>query len=300
MRKQFLGSVLVAALLGAGACGGDGRDALVADKKSGGSGGKASSGGSGGNSSGGSGGTGTAGTGGNSKSGGAPGNATEAELRAGLIGHWQFEEGSGIAVKDSSGQGNDGVVVEGGTSNSPDHAGPTWGEGKMGKGLQFDGIDDWVRIPDADSIDSTGLNNSVTETAWVKVDKINTVKDFNFVISRLELGTRLDHYGLGMFQGLPVAVIHFFKAIGPTNVPIGEWTHMGFTYDGITMRVYINGAEVSFLDAGWPIAADETPVTIGAAINEEDVIEHLSATVDEVRLYNRELSANEVATLAGQ
>ena len=60
-----------------------------------------------------------------------------ADITAGLVGHWKFDEGSGPTANDSAGA-NIGTLV----------GGPTWTAGKVGSGaLQFDGVDDEVDIP---------------------------------------------------------------------------------------------------------------------------------------------------------
>jgi hypothetical protein len=55
----------------------------------------------------------------------------------GLVGSWHFNEGSGTVAYDSSGNNNNGNLVNG----------PTWVDGKFGKALSFDGVDDYVDIP---------------------------------------------------------------------------------------------------------------------------------------------------------
>jgi hypothetical protein len=222
-------------------------------------------------------------------------NCPNGRLQAGLVGFWQFEEGQGIRTSDSSGNGNTGTVVEGGTSQPRKHPGPRWTDGHTGRGLHLDGVDDWVLVADSGSLDSTGIQNGVSVTAWVRTDRYSSPKDgINTIVSRHELGTRLAHFGLFLYQGLPAASVHFFKAIGVNTVPLGKWAHLAMAYDGITVHVYMNGTEDTFLDVGWPIAADETPLTIGGAIREDDVIDFHTGTVDEVRLYNRELNPCEV------
>ena len=58
------------------------------------------------------------------------------------------------ASADSSGTGNGGTI-----------SGPTWATGRFGGALSFDGIDDWVTIADANSLD---LTNGMTLEAWVR------------------------------------------------------------------------------------------------------------------------------------
>jgi len=223
----------------------------------------------------------------------------EGALDEGLVGYWKFDEGAGSAVVDATGNGNDGVVVEGRVADAGKHGVPQWRSGKVGAALKLDGDNDWVRVPASKSIDETGDLNGVSVSAWVNLERLNTEEDFNFVVLRHFQRSRSQHFGLGMFHGFPASAVSFFFAIGPEKVPLGEWVHLAMTYDGITERIYLNGSEAAFYDIGLPIVADETPVTIGAATTDEfEVIENIAGLVDEVRLYNRELLPCEVNELA--
>ena len=75
--------------------------------------------------------------------------------RAGTVGYWHFDEGSGTIAYDSSGQGNNGTIY-----------GATWTSGKVGGALEFDGKDDYVEVPDNPSLD-TGSDEDVTIEVWV-------------------------------------------------------------------------------------------------------------------------------------
>lgn len=58
-----------------------------------------------------------------------------AQSEEGLVAEWHFDDGSGNIVKDSSGNGNDGAIY-----------GATFIDGKFGKALSFDGVDDYVTL----------------------------------------------------------------------------------------------------------------------------------------------------------
>ncbi len=201
---------------------------------------------------------------------------------------------------DSSGNGNNGVVVQGASAAAANHPSPKYSAGKSGMAIELNGVDEWVRIPDSDSIDATGLNNAVSISAWVFINAYTTAKPFNFIAMRQEVGTRLEHFGLSLFNGTPTATVHFFHSSGPQTVPTGEWVHMGFTYNGLTARVYVNGVEAAFNDVGWPIAADETPLALGGGINEEEVIEWINGRIDDLTIYATEITATQMAALAGK
>jgi len=218
----------------------------------------------------------------------------------GLVGYWKFDEGSGTTITDASLQGNHGTIRQGITSGAGLHPAPGWATGKFGAALRIDGVDDWVNVPDSDSIDSTGINNNVSVSAWIKLDKIDTRRPFNVVAQRHMLGTRVEQFFMGLDNGAPAVGVNFFYGVGVTNVPLNEWVHMAMTYDGIKQIGYIDGSVAISQDVGWPVATDETPFTMGGAINEDDANEQIDGLIDEVRLYDIKLTPEEIADLAGK
>ena len=81
---------------------------------------------------------------------------SHAEIDLGnLAGAWLFDEGSGDTVKDYSGKGNDGTII----------GDPQWVDGEVGMALQFDGQDDYLEIPDSESL---GVGeDDFTLVAWL-------------------------------------------------------------------------------------------------------------------------------------
>lgn len=59
-----------------------------------------------------------------------------------IMGMWLFNEGNGNTAEDSSGNGNDGKII----------GGAKWVDGMFGKGLEFDGSDDWVEVQHSDTV----------------------------------------------------------------------------------------------------------------------------------------------------
>lgn len=273
--------------------GAGGKGGATGGKGGGGSGGQATGGkgGSGGSTMVGTGGS-SSGTGGTMVSGSAP--------KDGLVGYWGLDDGTGVNAKDGSGLGNDGALVEGVQDSSPSMMAPKWIEGKKGKALEFDGVDDWVRVPRSDSLDSTGTEGKVSIAAWVRFTAYQQPaanSQFNFVVSRQEVGTPYEHYGLALREGAPTAAVHFFFATAPQVIVVNEWTHLAMTYDGIDMSIYVNGKLATAASIGWPISADTTPLTIGAAQNINVIKEFVQGNVDEIYLYNRALQETEIQSL---
>lgn len=89
-----------------------------------------------------------------------PGTFAVANAAPGLVAAYSMDAGAGTTLPDDGGNGNNGVI-----------AGPIWTDGKYGGALSFDGIDDWVTIPDAPSLD---LSAALTIEAWVKPSSLPT------------------------------------------------------------------------------------------------------------------------------
>ena len=83
-------------------------------------------------------------------------NYTEAVCQpvAGLVGGWGFDETSGPGVTDGSGRGNNGTIAGAVRTTA----------GRFGSALTFDGVNDWVTVPDSASLD---LSTRATLEAWV-------------------------------------------------------------------------------------------------------------------------------------
>jgi hypothetical protein len=78
---------------------------------------------------------------------------------------------------------------------------------------------------------------------------------------------------------------------GTAALTTNTWTHLAGTYDGATMRMYVNGVQVSSRAQTGQIAISTSPLQIGG-----DTIygQYFPGRIDEVRIYNRALSATEI------
>ena len=153
-------------------------------------------------------------------------------MTAGQLGYWAFDEGSGTTVKDSSGKGNNGTLV----------GGPLWVDGKFGKALQFDGVDDYVQVPhNASLIPTTG---KATVSVWINA-KRHTGPGGSSVARHS--GQRRSPAPVQPVHEVS-RVIHFSTGpsgayIGPLStghVPLNEWVHVAVVVDNRDF-FYLNG-----------------------------------------------------------
>ena len=87
------------------------------------------------------------------------------------IGRWWFDEGAGIIAYDSA-RSNHGTLING----------PTWTTGQIGGALQFDGVDDYVEIPNSSSLQVT---NAITVAVWAKTSSFDV---WRTIVSKDQLG----------------------------------------------------------------------------------------------------------------
>lgn len=173
---------------------------------------------------------------------------------AGTVAYWEFEEG--IADMIASGAGsildwaNDHHGTPYGTDGPVYRNTPIYG-GSLG--LEFDGINDRVFVPDDSAF---ALTESLTLEAIIKVDAIDTTAcDINLIVIRADDRGGLDPYFLAVGEHDEIKDISFVvwdsediedQALVDTSVVLGQWLHVAGTLDHATglMRLYINGSKV--------------------------------------------------------
>ncbi len=151
-----------------------------------------------------------------------------------LVGAWGFEEGAGDTTADASGTGNNGTI-----------SGASWTTaGKYGRALSFDGVNDLVTVADSASLD---LTDAYTLEAWVRP---TSAGDGWHSVLMKETPSSLA-YGLysGGIPNHPSSWVTINGADvvveGTGALPVDAWTHLATTYDGTTLRLYVNGTEAA-------------------------------------------------------
>ena len=189
-------------------------------------------------------------------------------LTNGLISHWKFDEGSGNSVSSAVGGASDTL------------GSPVWIDGKIGKALTFNGSD-YVSAGDISQ-------SKITISAWIKPES-----NSNFG----SIAMKQNVYGLES-QGAKVfaRVGDGSSWTGSVEAPIsfGVWQLVTQTFDGSKVRIYVNGSLVATANAKVTLGST-VPFLIGTWAT--DFSEPFKGGVDDVRVYNRALSASEVSAL---
>jgi hypothetical protein len=200
--------------------------------------------------------------------------------QSGLVAAYAFDEGSGTALGDRSGSGNNGTV-----------SGATWSaSGKYGAALSFDGVNDLATVPDSNSLD---LTNGMTLEAWVNP---TVTGDWKTVMLKEQPGQLV--YSLYGSNAANRPSGHVFVGAdreldGTAAVAVNTWTHLATTYDGATQRFFVNGTQVATRAQTGSMPASTGALRIGG---NNVWSEWFGGRIDEVRIYRRALTAAEIQT----
>jgi hypothetical protein len=243
---------------------------------------------------GGAGSTGAAGTTGTAGSGGAAGNGSP-----GLIGWWRFDENSGTTAQDSSGNFNHGTLV----------GGADWTNGRLGSALRVDGQNGMVTIvPPGGSPLFDSIAFEITYAAWIKPDSNVAQRAFATALGRTHEDFLFQDFWLGLVNGAPGCIVHsptWQGAVSPVQASTNDWTHVACVYDDTGVRLYVNGVSVAARSMSDTIGPISTRYLIGAAEaigvvgGTQVVVDHyFPGAIDDVRVYDRNLSGAEISALA--
>ena len=184
-------------------------------------------------------------------------------LAENLIDIWLFDDGEGNIATNSSGT-HDGEIV-----------GSQWTFGVFDDALEFDGVDDVVVVKDYPTFD---ISQNMTFMAWFR--PTDTLTHRSFIVKH-------DAFYVGFSEQNRLKFGVQPNDISVESVdPIGSrWYHLAVTFDAKTLRIYINGQLNSVLPHDVPMAPSEADLLIGQGF---------SGVIDEVRIYNKALSENEI------
>lgn len=197
-----------------------------------------------------------------------------------ITSHWKFNEGTGGTAGDSSGSGLEGAIT-----------GAAWSTGVNGGALTFDG-NDYLTVADDNKLD---IYDKLTVSFWINasaypsgyagypIKKNSNTTDANFVCHYF--GTTAGAYQgkIGFLANAGGA----WKAISQyETIPQNQWVHVALTYNSTGGgQLYLNGIATGSRTGSGTLAVNAADLIIGTAIK---------GKLDEVSIYNRELSADEI------
>jgi len=210
--------------------------------------------------------------------------------KAELIGWWRLDEGSGTIVTDLSEYGNNGTL----------QGDPQWVNGKFGKALQFDGVDDFVEIPHADILT---VDNEVTVMAWINTERHGGPNNESWqgIVAKSNSPRSYSLYteasGALHFSTTSTVINDYVGTLSSGQVPLNEWVHVAAMVVDGEHQYYINGepAGTSGSDIVLPGTADTSPVLIGRT--GEGAARSFLGIIDDVRIYNEALTQEEIQVI---
>jgi len=205
--------------------------------------------------------------------------ASAQEYPSGIVSYWKFDEGSGTIAYDSVGS-NDGAL-----------SGASWILGQVGGALDFSGSD-YIEVPNSEALNpehltlelwtyptSTGYYRSMAEKQlpgfaypWVQY-----ALNFSGNTSKPNFNVKINDIGYNVTADEPI--------------PLNAWTYLAGTYDGETLKLYVNGALVK--TATSPIGPiDSSPDMFYMGKPPSNA--YYYGKLDEVAIYNRALTPEEI------
>jgi len=212
---------------------------------------------------------------------------------AGLVAHWEFDDGAGIAAIDSSNNSHDGTL----------QGDPQWVPGIIGSGaLSFDGSDGLV---DVDHDESLSITNELTITVWVKLNDLNT---YYFLVCKQPSGTAGDNYpgnyefrteinsGALQFGHQETEGEQYTFYTSDSSIAVEQWHHVAVTViKGDLVEFYIDGVAAGSSEQSTNFGVlNNEPVRIGGR---KDGYSFFNGILDDIRLYDRALSAVQIKKL---
>lgn len=199
------------------------------------------------------------------------------------ISHWKLDETSGTTAADWVG-GRNGTL-----------SGATWASGRVAGGASLNGTSNFVSVADSSAFRVT---SAMTICGWIRASSWPSDPNWISIILR-KGGAKPNNWQVGVRQGYVIMTLDGSEGdsiVGTTMLPTNAWRHVAGTWDGTQVRLYVSGVlDNTPVSRAAPIGTDTRPVYLGGRDGMTDIT---NGTVDDVRFYNRALTADEIADLA--
>ena len=213
------------------------------------------------------------------------------KTKAEIIAHWRFDEANDLTAYDSSANGNTAIIND---SNGE----PNWVAGKIGYALEFDGINDSAQAADVPNLNPSQM----TIAAWVKLDSSPNAVGYDMWVVNKYSATNDKGYALLIDTYYSKDRVGFYLGNGSSttllrsssDIVIGTWYHIAATYDGSTMKVYIDGEEDNSTSHITGISTFNNHLFIGGS-NTDSL--YFDGIIDEVRIYDSNMTQEQIAEL---
>jgi hypothetical protein len=203
-----------------------------------------------------------------------------------LLAAYSMDEGAGTVLTDSTSHSNNGTLING----------TAWATGHSGKALSFDGVNDYVSMPNAATFELSG--KELTIEFWANVQEGGSTPD-GVVLAKPwtsgQMNSPYYQYGVEFWGGSQSYVFVVGTQSGARffSLPAGysSWNHVAFTYDGSYVRGYLNGVQKFAAAESSNLTVRGTNLRLGvdATLNQP-----FKGMLDDLRIYSRCLSQTEV------
>jgi parallel beta-helix repeat protein len=220
-----------------------------------------------------------------------------------------MDEGSRTVVSDSSIYENNGTmygntsIINEGESDEYEIAaginGASWVEGISGRGLKFDGVDDYVDFGTPSVLNQTSTDSVRSISAWIKPEDDGS---YRTIVAR-----NIWRYSLfvsgGKLNGYIKGSTTNAHSKSDESLTVGEWQHVVMTFDRSAtgdskVHLYVNGEEVTYNTqiamVGTPVSSSTYKFTIGSDQGNQYFFD---GVIDEVKMFDEALSADQVDAL---
>ena len=202
-------------------------------------------------------------------------------LETGVVGYWHLDEATSTNAYDASGNTNTGTFVNN----------PTWQSVlncRAGSCLSFDGTNDYVNVPSASMLNFTS-DGVFSISFWVNPTTLASSWRRGIIVQEdyLNSGYRIGFANGGQPMFWTTQSGGSLQLSSSQNLTVSTWNHLVITFDNQQAYIYLNGVQTSSSTGAY--VAGSNPIRLGYPVSE-----WFSGLLDDIRYYNRALTATEI------